>query len=96
MDEGLELSLPSKIGALIVSPLKRKRGRPVGSKNLPKSSKGSKKAVSVAMEGPRKKQVPKSRVSGVGKGANMQLAVVVDGEGVIPPFIECSSVYKIS
>lgn len=55
------------------------------SKNLPKSSKGGKKAVSVAMEGPRKKRVPKSRVPGTGKGVDMQLAVVVDGEGVIPP-----------
>ncbi|KAK9950688.1 hypothetical protein M0R45_006163 [Rubus argutus] len=51
MDEDLELYLPSKVGALVVSPLKRKCGRPVGSKNRPKGARGVKRNLSVALVG---------------------------------------------
>lgn len=58
MDKDLELSLPSKVGDLVVSSLKQKSGRPVGSKNRPKGNKGVRKALSVALDGSRKKRVP--------------------------------------
>ncbi|KAK9904577.1 hypothetical protein M0R45_000581 [Rubus argutus] len=85
MDEALELYLHLKVGALVVSPLKRKCGRPVGSKNRPKGAKSVKRNLSVPLVGPRKKRVPKPRVSGTGMGVDLQLVVVVEGEGVSAP-----------
>lgn len=73
LDSELALALPSKEGALDISPAKRKRGRPVCSRN--KTMEGGSSKVGTPSGG--KRRVPKP----LSAARKLQLQLVVAGDG---------------